>query len=894
MEFDRVVQVRVRTPLRPDTMSFATGYLVAPRLVLTTGHVFGADAGPGGGPVTVRRPEAGGERVPATPLWHRRDATIDASLIEIAATSPWRPPESMRDLRTRPPQRWGQLIGVRPHPVTICGYPRMQKDAGCRLDEQLSGDIHPGSGRLAHRYEVLSGQPLPAFTPPRGAGVSGWSGFSGAALLCGDLLVGVVAQDRRAQVGSRLTATRTRDLLGDPVFCELVARHTGWAPVLEPVEPDHFLAPAACARDLCSPAMVLRADAEAVRFHGREKELRALLDWCRTDPDAFAVRVLTGPGGQGKTRLARQLITNLRQEGWVAAQLRVDLPDCPDGPGPDWSVLDTSSPFFLVVDYAETLPHLIRRLIEHQRTTRHRVRLLLISRAEGEWKTQPLGAGPDTRAILRTAPTLALKPLLPSRAGPTAHAVAFTAAARDLAKLLGHVAGLPQTDWRALAETVRPPKVPSHGHARSHSVLETQMAALVALLESGPAPVGRSPDQPVEELLLDHETRYWEGIAASPMFRLDDLRATTLRRAVAGAVLFGATTRTEALTLTRNVPGLPPTRATDVAEWLRTLYPPPPGHYWGSLHPDRVAEHHAVSHLADPDDGTLTALWPDATDDQRLRAVLVLSRAIGTLGDGSRPASDEAGHVLGALEAALKSAPPSLRFLRAATAAFPYPPPKPLAPLDLLLHYRLAAAYRKPVATDPAGNATAYALTLNELAVRLRDLGRREDALTVIERAVVLERRLIRAHDNAEAERGLGTALYNWGQLLCEAGCYEEALTVAEEAVAVEQQCVRTDRSADESYLAQAHFRLSVVLRRLERYSEAEVASRAAVDGYLRLAQANRAYASSLARVLIDLGIMLEDDLGKDREGWAAFARGLEIQNRFGRLGTRDPLAGLR
>jgi hypothetical protein len=67
------------------------------------------------------------------------------------------------------------------------------------------------------------------------------------------------------------------------------------------------------------PSRLLAARYQVVDFIGREPELAELAGW-REDPDlGLAVKLVHGPGGQGKTRLASQFAQRSAEAGWTVA-----------------------------------------------------------------------------------------------------------------------------------------------------------------------------------------------------------------------------------------------------------------------------------------------------------------------------------------------------------------------------------------------------------------------------------------------------------------------------------------------------------------------------------------------------------------------------------------------
>ncbi|AYN43285.1 hypothetical protein D9753_35380 [Streptomyces dangxiongensis] len=549
-----------------------TGYLLGARLILTARHVLeGRDA------CDVQVP--GGRAVPCTVVW--RGAThVDAALLLAEA-----------DVREQvAPVRWGRLVTARHQPCDVAGYPEAGRRADGGLDlQQPRATLAPGTGALSHRYtaELASAPPAdPARRTP-----SPWSGQSGAALFSGALLTGVVVTDVSGWGLPRWEAVPVYALLADPGFTDLVTRHTGAPPVWEPVDLQGLVTPAA-GWPVRSPATLLDQRAEVVRFHGREHLLGELDDWCQGEGVQLAV--LTGPGGAGKSRLARELCTRRRdRHGWACGWLDER------GPAEDLGVLaEVDRPLILVADYAELRIAQLTALLtvlDRRPDGRPPVRLLLTARGRGDstggWWDQLRTRTRETRNLTYDTLHRELPPLteLPDR--DAHYHDALTDLARRLPEALPRELRDVTGDWTGRVALVAPRDVsaPEYG-----SALTLHMTALTDLLATHPATRPDDTGLRVEEQLLLHERAYWEDSAAGRP-RLAEAGPVPLADAVGTAILTAGAEPALAAPLLRSSPGFRTADAPTVdqgAAWLAEMYPAPGDSCWGALQPDRLGEYH--------------------------------------------------------------------------------------------------------------------------------------------------------------------------------------------------------------------------------------------------------------------------------------------------------------
>jgi Tetratricopeptide repeat len=537
------------------------------------------------------------------------------------------------------------------------------------------------------------------------------------------------------------------------------------------------------------PAGLLDPRRGLVGFTGREVELARLLGWCGSG-ELRGVRLVTGPGGVGKTRLSVELCARLEPDGWRCVRV---------GDGEEAGVLAAArrgwpGRVLLVVDYAETrigLGVLLRAVAADPGP----VRVLLLARGAGEWRDRLAAAEPAVRELVAGA----------GGDEPLAAAVSEELSSTDLV-----LAAVPA--FAAALGVAVPSPVAVEAGPGAVRVLDLHAAALVAVLRSAGAggPVRVSVAGVLDEL-AGHEERFWLGTAErlGLLGGAAGMTPATLRQVVAAGTLLGAGSQEQAVELLGRVPGA--VASVPVACWLRDLYPPDSGGEWlGTLGPDRLAERVVVAQLTGS--AELAGRCLAGLDErQALRAITLLGRAAAD----QPTAGVLLERVLPLLEQVVAELPADAGLLTAISDAIPYPSAA-LAEADL-------AVTRRILQVLPDGDRGLRARWLSWLGTTLAQTGRPVEALPAEQEAVAIRRELAAA-DADRYRPDLAASLSNLGVRFSALGRPAEALPVTEEAVAAYRELAAAYPDRYRPDLARSLRVLARALDGLGRTAEAEAA----------------------------------------------------------------------
>lgn len=649
------------------------------------------------------------------------------------------------------------------------------------------------------------------------------------------------------------------------------------------------------------PSRLLRAAHQVVPFTGRRHDLDRLTDWREDPATRLGVRLLHGPGGQGKTRLAAHFAELSRRAGWTVWQAvlnEAEAEPVDTGPLPRAAV-----GILLVVDYAERWPmsdlhRLLREPLPHR--TRLPVRVLLLARPAGIWWESLETWIGDTLDV--PADTHPLSPL----AQDASERVARFNEARD--HFAEHL-GLPSEE----AGQIRPPVDlgTDEDYAQVLTVHIAALAAVDAHLHHDIAPVDPAR---ASAYLLKRERAHWGALhrrSSSPL--------TTTPEAMGRTVLTATLTRSLARSHGQNAlhrVGLADSvaDANTLLDDHRFCYPSPHGSAARTaivlepLHPDRLGEDFlGLSTPADPHDSAGTHPVSGAvTDDWAHGVAARLLAPTGTVEPWTRDAltvlietARRWPHIATGQLRPLLLDHPELALQAGGTALValadldalditvleaiePHLPSGRHADLDVGIAAVVARVARHRLATD--NDPVARAHTQDTLAVRRHHAGLRDEALVSGRHAVRAWRDLTRA--DAAHRPSLAGSLCDLGAYLSAVGRRAEALSAVEEAVEIRRRLVADDPVAHEPGLALS---LSALAHRLfdrGRRSEALSAIEKAVEIRRRLVRENPvAHEPALAASLSSLGASLSD-VGRRHEALAVTEEAVEILRR---LTANDP-----
>ncbi|MFD9719078.1 tetratricopeptide repeat protein [Streptomyces sp. NPDC059076] len=561
------------------------------------------------------------------------------------------------------------------------------------------------------------------------------------------------------------------------------------------------------------PSMLLQPDYGVVEFERTDDELPRLVDWLLA-PERLVAHLLTGPGGQGKTRLGHRLVEQMRADGWAAGLLADGAPQ---------AVLDRihafRGPLLIVVDYAEgrteqlavVASQLIARPAEHGPS-----RLLLLARSSGVWPHLLRRHRDDRVSLFFT--DLTERELPSVVAAPDTRPFEYARALRAFAARLD----------RPTPVTAPPGDLTT---ARYDRVLDVHAAALAALLDqtaSDTSPARRDPLLRV----LDHERRYW-ALAALP----NELPSPSRLRhdqVVSAATLFTAPSPADARSLLKALPTFDGEGHNVVAHyqrWLDALYSGPSA--LNPLRPDRLGEDLVAATLLDQPE---FAAWsaPGVGDVQITRALTVLGRAAPRHPHVAETmkallAEDPAARLPLAIAVATQLQDTALvRVLSevSATAAgagvdledavVDHLPDSSLALAAFMVVSTRAAldAERRKEAPD----AETVATLTHNLSCRLTDVNQSDQALTYAAQAVEMYSELVAS--DADFTPELGLALTTLANAYARSGFFEDGLDKATRSCTLLSEVVDTAPTHGQIY-ATALTTRGNLLSDLARHAEA-------------------------------------------------------------------------
>ena len=657
---------------------------------------------------------------------------------------------------------------------------------------------------------------------------------------------------------------------------------------------------------------LLSARSNPVPFLDRAGALARLETWARSE-DPFAIYVLGGDGGSGKTRLGIELCRCLTDpntprrgaEVWKAGFLQnIEQSD-------NTSSSDNASSLLLVVDYAEAQPEMVKDIIKTvyravENPEMRRMRIVFLVRR------------PSPLAITRRGSNEWIDALRPQESFDEEERKdgndAINSLLDNTSTIILNDEELSDEERKDLFKSAYSSFTEPSGSLPPLHLLEQLsdptysqplLVTVDAFLNARPLPNSRNSCSPGElfEEVLRHEERYWaehwpsslavntdqdqqtDGIATptdAQARKMQSLNRELARQAVAAATLTDIQNEEDAISLLQLLPTNPGESIKDLAKWLRDCYPPHmngDGHsalWCEHLEPDRIGEHLVVSEADDLEPLLRELLSSSRVGTSSLRTWTILERVSTDPHLNERAGlilNDVLVEVTQAVHAqVVDSQSPDLAagFTKLFSAVRSHIEPDEAHEAEQALSEggyfttflecelaQRAADITRPTDESPEIDRATYASRRLSLSRCLAKTGRRNEALEAAQEATDYYRSLAKPGPSAY-DPDLAMSLNNLALRLAENGQRDKALEAAQEATDRYHDLARKDPEVHDPNYATSLNNLALRLAEDGKRDEALKTTKKAVDIRRRLTDQNPAiYAPNLAMSLNNLAIYL-------------------------------------
>ena len=694
---------------------------------------------------------------------------------------------------------------------------------------------------------------------------------------------------------------------------------------LEPAQPQQNFAP-----EGMSIVRLLSAKSTPVPFLDRAEALTRLETWARSE-ERFAIHVLGGDGGSGKTRLGVELCRRLTTpsthhqgaEVWQAGFLQnIERSD-------NTSSSNDASSLLLVIDYAEARPEVVTEVINvalqaAEDPERRRVRIVFLVRR------------PSPLSVTHQSSNKWLDALRPQKSQNEGVNLILD----EASTIILSDEGLSDREREELFEAAyRSFTEPSESSPASDIIEQLNdpmysqplLVTVDAFLNARPQSRTQqscSPSELFEEVLC-HEEHYWaehwpsslavnadrhhqtEG-TATPTDTQGNLNRKLARQAVAAATLTDIQDEEDAISLLNLLPANPGKNTKDLARWLRNCYPPhmnangQPALWCEHLEPDRIGEHLVASAADDLVPLLRELLSPSRAGTSSLRTWTALERASTDprLNEQvGRIINDVLVEVTQAVHAqTINSQSPDLAagFAKLVNAVRPHIDPNKAHEAQqtlsdsgyftALLEYELAqcsANILPPTDDSSEIDRATYASRRLSLSRCLANIGRHDEALKAVREATKLYRTLAE-HNPGTYTPNLASSLNNLAGSQAENGQPHDALQTVHEATNLYRTLAKHNPAAYTPELARSLNNLAAYLDGNGQPHKALQTAQEAVTIRRKLAKHNpAAYTPDLAMSLNNLANRLADN-GQHHE---ALQTAQEATNLYRTLAKHNPAA---